>query len=438
MKKKHVQIILTLLFAFVISSSIAQQSSILERLKTMPEIKSITTLTTDTLFEAKYMLMVEQPLDHENPNSRSFTQRVFLSHLGLERPVVFVTEGYSAYYAISSKYVNELSWMLNANQVTVEHRYFGKSKPENAPWKFLTTAQAAADHHKIVELLKRVYDKSKWINTGISKGGQTTIYHRYYYPEDVDVSVGYVCPLNFSFEDKRVYSFLENVGSDSCRNALLRFQKNMLENKEVFLPKFTNKANAYGYTFPFDTETAYEMVILEYPFAFWQWGQIGCEDIPAKSAGDSAKFAHLLNVSPLDYFADQGLSRMRPFFYQAMTEIGYYGYDLEPYGDLISATEDNTFMFTMPDSVKVGYNYGKMKQVNNWLQSEAEKMLFIYGEYDPWSATAVEVSSNPSVQKIVKPRGSHRTRIKNLPEKQKDKVYRLLEKWLDRPVNHLK
>lgn len=438
MKKKYVQFALTLLFSFVFVSTIAQKSSIHERLQSIPEIKSITKLNSDTLFKAKYMMMVEQPLDHENPEGQTFTQRVFLSHLGLERPVVFVTEGYSAFYAISSKYANELSVMLNANQITVEHRYFGKSKPENAPWKYLTTAQAAADHHKIVELLKKVYDNSRWINTGISKGGQTTIYHRYYYPEDVDVSVGYVCPLNFSFEDKRVYSFLENVGSDLCREALLRFQKNMLENKEVFLPMFSDKVNSRGYTFPFNHEAAFEMVILEYPFAFWQWGQIGCDDIPQKSASDSAKFAHLLNVSPLDYFSDQGLNRMRPFFYQAMTEIGYYGYDVEPYGDLISATKDNTFMFTLPDSVEVSYSYGKMKQVNNWLQSDAEQMLFIYGEYDPWSATAVEVGSNPSVHKVVKPQGSHRTRIRNLPEEQQDKAYKLMEKWLDQPVNQLK
>ncbi len=436
MKKNYIPFVLTFTLSIALLSGFSQNNSLLERLRAIPEIKNISKLNSDTLFKAKYMIMVEQPVDHDDPNGATFTQRVFLSHLGFDKPVVFITEGYSAFYAISSMYVNELSAMLGANQVTVEHRYFGRSKPDNASWKHLTTAQAAADHHKVISIMKKIYTDSKWLSTGISKGGQTTIFHRYYYPEDVDASVGYVCPLNFSFEDKRVYSFLENVSTDSCRKKLIRFQKTMLKNKDKFLPMFSDRAKARGYSFSFDIETAYEMVILEYPFAFWQWGHSGCEDIPDSKAKDSAKFTHLVNVSPLDYFSDQGMNRMRPFFYQAMTEIGYYGYDLEPYGDLVSATKDNTFMFTMADSLNITYDFTKMQLINNWLQDDADKMLFIYGENDPWSATAVETSANPDIYKVVKPGGSHRTRILNLPEKQKNFVYKLLKKWMSTEIRN--
>ncbi len=103
--------------------------------------------------------------------------------------------------------MNELSPILNANQICVEHRYFNESTPQPVDWEHLTIYNAASDHHRIVEILKEIY-KGKWVNTGISKGGQTVMYHRYFYPDDVDASVGYVCPLNFSIEDKRVYSFL--------------------------------------------------------------------------------------------------------------------------------------------------------------------------------------------------------------------------------------
>jgi len=435
--KNYLTYLLTFLFSISFLSGISQNKDLIEKLKSLPEVTKVTKLNSDTLFQAKYKLHIQQPVDHKHPDGPTFTQRVFLSHLDYTKPVVFITEGYTAFYALSSLHVNELSAILNANQVTVEHRYFGASKPENPEWKYLTTAQAAADHHKVIQLLKEIYTHSQWINTGISKGGQTTIYHRYYYPQDVDASVGYVCPLNFSFEDKRVYSFLENVGTDSCRKRIMNFQKYMLENKETYLPKFSKKIEKQGYTYPFNMETAYEMVILEYPFAFWQWGYINCEGIPDENAGDSTKFTHLVEVSPLDYFSDQGLERMRPFFYQAMTEIGYYGYDLEPYGDLVSATEDNTFMFSIPDSVKLKYHYGKMQKVNKWLQTDAKKMLFIYGENDPWSAMAVNTSTNPRIHKVIKPDGSHRTRILNLPERQKKKVYDLLKDWLNTPINEL-
>ena len=438
MHKSYVSITAFLIFSVVSLTAISQNKELLERLRDLPEVEDVNELNADSLFESKYMLMVRQPVDHDHPKGPSFTQRVFLSHLDYEKPMVFITEGYSANYAISSKYVHELSAILQANQITVEHRYFGQSAPEPMKWKHLTTKQAAADHHRIIRILKKIYTNTEWINTGISKGGQTAIFHRYYYPDDVDASVGYVCPLNFSFEDKRVYDFLENVGTDSCRKRILDFQKSMLKQKDIFLPMFSDKVESSNYSYPFSLETAYEMVILEYSFAFWQWGHIGCEDIPSGDDSDIAKFRHLVRVSPLDYFANRGLERMRPFFYQAMTEIGYYGYDLEPFGDLISAVSDNTFMFALPDSVEVKYNYSKMQKVHRWLQTEAQKMLYIYGENDPWSATAVETANNPNIHKIIKPQGSHRTRIRNLPENQQEKVYRLVKEWIETEINELK
>ncbi len=89
----------------------------------------------------------------------------------------------------------------------VEHRYFGESKPDSTiGWEYLTTAQAAADHKSIVDLFKTIY-KGKWVSTGISKGGQTSIFFKYYYPDAVDVWVPYVAPLNLEQEDKRIFYF---------------------------------------------------------------------------------------------------------------------------------------------------------------------------------------------------------------------------------------
>jgi hypothetical protein len=418
--------------------ALSQKASLAERLKQIPEIKQVTKLSTDTLFKEKYLLMIEQPVDHHHPEKGTFTQRVFLSHLGYDQPVVFTTEGYAAWYELMPRYVNELSVLLHANQLTVEHRYFGKSVPDSLRWKYLTVEQAATDHHKVIELLKGIYDDNKWLNTGISKGGQTAIYHRYHFPDDVDMTVGYVCPLNYSFEDARVYTFLEQVGTEDCRNKLLNYQKYMLKNKETFLPMFRKASEKKQYTYPFNDTAAYEMVILEYPFAFWQWGTIGCNAVPDSDASDSVAFAHLQEVSPFDYFSTNGISRLLPFFYQAMTEIGYYGYDLEPYGDLIESVEDATFMFTIPEEIEISYDYTKMQDVRNWLQSDAERMLFIYGESDPWSATAVETGDNEKLLKIVKPNGSHRTRIRNLPPQQKEEAYKVIREWMDVELNPFK
>jgi hypothetical protein len=63
-----------------------------------------------------------------------------------------------------------------------------------------------------------------------------------------------------------------------------------------------------------------------------------------------------------------------------------------------------------------------------------EPILLIYGQWDPWSATAFDVYS-PSQVKVVKPGGSHSTRIKNLPADQQKLVKEKLESWLGVPVS---
>jgi hypothetical protein len=57
-------------------------------------------------------------------------------------------------------------------------------------------------------------------------------------------------------------------------------------------------------------------------------------------------------------------------------------------------------------------------------------MIFIYGENDPWSATAVDLTYKNNLIKIVKPGGNHLTRLKNLPEKDFNFVMQILKSWL--------
>ena len=54
-------------------------------------------------------------------------------------------------------------------------------------------------------------------------------------------------------------------------------------------------------------------------------------------------------------------------------------------------------------------------------------MMLIYGEVDPWSSTRVQWSGNPGVKIFIKPGGSHRTRIYNMPDDMKEEIYNTLD-----------
>ena len=437
---KHNYLILfifVILFPIISLGQAKPVSSIKGELEKLPGVKSVEVLKCDTFFLEKYLLRIEQPVDHKKNNGPTFTQRVYVGFKGRTKPTVFVTEGYGGWYAGNPKYLNELCPLLDANLVFVEHRYFGEPIPDSTNWKFLTIQQSASDHHRINQLMKQVMT-GKYVSTGISKGGQTTMYYKYYFPEDCQVWVPYVGPLNFSIGDERINPFINQVGTEECRQKVRDFQLLALEREGNIIVDFAKMAHEKGYHFEAvkGIEAAYEYVILEYPFAFWQWGTIPCESIPGNDAPDSVILQHLSDVSLLDYFADEGIKQYWPFFYQALTQIGYYDYDTTGFGKKFNDIQDLTFSFCAPPGTNPKFKSKYMKRVDKYLKNNGNNMIFIYGEYDPWSATAfVPIQGKTNALKIVKKGGAHSTRINNLPDYQRTQVLDSLEKWLEININ---
>jgi len=385
-------------------------------------------------FTEKYLIQVPQPIDHHDPSKGTFTQRVYMLHRDADAPVVLTTEGYNAGYGGYAQYRNELDHYLGSNEIVVEHRFFKPSAPDSIDWQYLTVEQAATDHHRVVEMMKPFYT-GKWVNTGISKGGQTAIYHRAYFPDDVDATVGYVCPLNFSIEERRCYEFLDQVGSEECRQKIHDFQKLLLCNKDRFLPAFKKMIDEDNLHFSMGDTAGYELTVLEYSFAFWQWGSMSCGNIPDDSVKPEVAILHLASVSGLSWVSDQGIAGLLPFFYQALTEIGFYGYDHSEFEGCVEALDLQTFDFTCPEGVDCIYDPKPMEKVDKFVRHEGNNMVFIYGEWDPWSAPAVQISGKTNSFKVVNPEGSHGTRIYNLPEDQREKVLNALGEWLECEIN---
>lgn len=409
---------------------LSQDQSFKEQLQRIgfDSIQSIE-LTVDR-FKEGYVMFVQQPVDHRDASKGRFSQRVFVRHRGFDRPTVMVTEGYAAGYARWKGYDEEIAAALDANLVVVEHRYFGKSVPNPVNWEELTLANATADLHQVNQLLKQLYPKA-WVSTGISKGGQTTIYYRYFYPDDVQASVPYVAPLNFSVADKRVYHFKDTVATAFCRDRLQALQTDLLQRRELFEPMFADSAKRLGHTFKMvgGIEKAYEYNVLEFGFAYWQWFPIGCEGLPEPGKDTNEVFNAFISAAGYDFFADQSILGFQPFFYQALTEMGFYSYETKPFKGLLKYVEKPNFKHTLPEGVKAKYSKRLSKKVNRWLQKNGNNMLYVYGGYDAWSSTAVDPGNKTNAIKLVLPGGSHATRLGNFDNETYQKAIRQLKEW---------
>jgi len=419
------------LIFLIVAWQIGFSQNLEERINSLPGIISVEKMEPNPFFTEAMIIMVKQPIDHLHPELGSFSQRVVLSNLGYDRPVIFITEGYGGAYGATPKYLNELCPLLNANQLFVEHRFFGKSIPDSINWKYLTVENAAADHHHIVDLFKQIYNE-KWISTGISKGGETVLYHRALYPKDVEISIPYVAPLNFSIEEKRHDSFIRHkIGTAFERKEVARCQMELLKRKHQLMPLFEHYCREKNFKFRADTSKIYDYCVLEFAFSFWQWGR-PAEDIPASSANDQEFFSYFIKTSSPEYFDIESGKATYPFFVQALKQLGYYGYNPKPFNNLMELKDTKGYILKlfMPLTTDFTYDPSMSLLVKKYLKYDADKILLIYGGNDPWTASAASIRGNKKILKVVQPHGSHRTRIATLPENQRVLVMETLEKWM--------
>jgi len=386
--------------------------------------------TQNRFYEYMFELQIEQPVDHFDVSKGTFNQKVYLSHLDFNKPMVMYLNGYTAG---SNSYITEAAEILESNQIHVEHRFFSQSRPEMIPWDLLTIEQSAYDHHRIVEVLKPFYN-NPWVSTGISKGGMVTIFHKRFFPNDVSVAMPYVAPLNIERHDPRVYEHLNTVGTKECRNAITEYQRELLTNRDEALGLFEEYSNKAGYVYPHGLEASFELSIFEFSFAFWQWSG-DCSKIPSleSSVEDKMKFL-FYSIDTPSFFNESTLTSILPFFYQGYYEIGMYGYEVDKFKGLtkIYTEEVDNYRTFIPEELDVTYNPEPVKDIINWLDDNGNNMIFIYGELDPWGAAAYKPTENTNSLFLNLDNGNHSTRLKNFPKDTRAAAMDSLQMWVSR------
>ena len=109
------------------------------------------------------------------------------------------------------------------------------------------------------------------------------------------------------------------------------------------------------------------------------------------------------------------------YYIQAMLELGHfrpYFDDLKPYleltaMDLIISNDEGLLYKDYPTYAARFSDVMTKDFITNFLPQTTKKMIFVYGENDPWTGCAIPDPTNPNVQKIIVPKGSHNDFINN-------------------------
>ncbi len=428
----YLSLIILLLVSCKTTQTVINQSvkvSNFEKLASIKDIASIEKREPVSHFDENYEMWFEQPIDHNDLSKGTFRQRVFIGFENDSLPVIVELRG----YGIGPESAGELANHYKANQLTIEHRFFNDSRPEDVDWNSLTLENAAKDQKLIIDAIRNIlYPDAKFISTGISKGCQTTMAHRRYFPNNVDASVCYVGPLNYQREDPRVYEFLDNVSTQEDRDKVKAFQELCFQNRDALLKMMKKVGEEKGMSWEFGVDKAIDYTILEYSFAFWQWG-IPVSVIPSGNISAEGIYKHLINVVGYGFFEEKAVTDLQPYFWAALTEQGIYGYETSPFKKYLNTEEIYKFDWAFPEGITKTFDLKPMQEIKSFLDNSAEKMLFIYGEYDAWSATAVELQDNASTREMyifVQPKGNHRTRINTFDSNSQKRIYEIIDSWV--------
>ncbi|MEU5578144.1 S28 family serine protease [Streptomyces huasconensis] len=402
------------------------------RLEKIPGMKVVS--VADKEGHPLYTLTYVQPVDHAKPRGATFTQRATLWHKSTDKPTVLYTGGYTLPGGTAS-----LTRLIDANQVSVEHRYFGPSRPTGPAgddWTKLTVQQEAADEHRLTRALRTI-EKGKWLGTGASKGGMTATYHERFYPDDLDAVVAFVAPNDANNRDDSGYErFFETVGTKECRDALNAVQREMLVRRDTLLPKFEADAKANGDTFEETlgtTDRAYEFAVLDQVWNFWQSGTAAdCPTVPDAQKATDDQLYDWSKKHGLSVYRDEdlGTNGSGPYYRQAATQLGWADLrfkhlkGVRHYPDLYQPNS------VLPAAMRGTYNNRTIADVDRWVKTRGQRMMFVYGQNDPWSAERFTPSHRDSHRYVV-PGANHGASIAKLPAAEQAEAVATIKRWAD-------
>ncbi|GAA2214023.1 S28 family serine protease [Nonomuraea monospora] len=381
-----------------------------------------------------FWLRYRQPVDHRDPGQGWFEQRIMLQHRSPDRPMVFHLTGHQV---PETMFQTEPTTLLDANQLSMEYRYYPGSRPVPTDWTKDTLWQGANDQHRIVVALKRIYQRN-WIGTGGSKGGQASVIHRRYFPGDVAGTVAYVAPNNLDDAEDSAYDrFLESAGSDpACRTRLRSLQREILERRPAMLRLLRADAARNGWTFDLvgDADRAFEHSVMDYETGFWQYNpQSACASLPATDASDEVLYRSFDRVLGFPFFTDQALAPYVSVFYQAGTETGWPTPAFAHLRPLLRYEDSYGPRSWVPRELPMTLDQSVLRDVDRWVRTQGSRLMFVNGGNDPATAEPYRLGAGSRDSAVYTAPGAHHIFLGEvialLPAEQQAKAVADLRRW---------
>ncbi len=257
------------------------------------------------------------------------------------------------------------------------------------------------------------------------------MYHRRFYPNDVDGTIAYVAPNDVIDQQDHYIEYIEQVGSDpACRQRIKDFQREALLRRAEIVPMMEALAAANGQTYHVlgSATRALDLHVLDWSIGFWMFGgQQFCSIIPTAAAPTAFILAGLDAVLGFAFYTDQGLTPLFPAAYQAATQIGYQIVPEDYLADLLLYPGEDVPRSFVPAEIPVPrFDRSAMRDIDTFVRLFGSELMFVYGENDPTTAEAFRLGPQTKDSFLyVVPGANHGARLASLPTSVQEKPSRL-------------
>ena len=423
-------------------------STVVAALKSIENVQDLKPFESIALGQA-YYFNYNQLIDHSDPSKGTFKQQVVLSFVDKNAHTILHTQGYSLvgdwdnnHNRMDSIRAPHFLWALSKdygkngfdlNCVQVEYRYHGFSLPQgdNDRFNYLSAWQQSQDLHAIVTDLKKALftGDGKWLSTGVSKNGVTTAQYAFYDEmygwNDIDVYVPFVAPITPQEWDLRVGTYMLTESSKDVQADLKKAYEKLVNDQEIaeattaaYITKYEQRNST---KVPSDSMFLYTLGgVMDNLFKVQSYGDIATwkKFIPNEKSKteDYVTFFMLDDDDARIYRKTLGARgprgplawRRDPFQVQIGIDQGNMSDDYTWYleGKLLSDSDKAYFKNIMEEAKKSKTIDLQVELLKN-LETTNKKLIFVYGENDPWTGAAIPDPTNPNVKKYLVPNGTH-------------------------------
>jgi hypothetical protein len=114
------------------------------------------------------------------------------------------------------------------------------------------------------------------------------------------------------------------------------------------------------------------------------------------------------------WYGDASLEFYAPYYYQSATQLGAPAYPEAHLADLLGGPSVDLPEIYPPGGVAKPWDAHAMEDVDAWVRAGGTRFLFVYGEYDPWSAGKFTVRVGRDAYVLVAPGANHGASLRAL------------------------